>query len=595
MQYIAITAIARNMSINMSHILMPTRGYLWPPLTLNSLGPILSTMRIALAQINTTIGDFEGNANLVLKAMERARSEGARLLVCPELTLCGYPARDLLERRSFQEAGTRALQALARAVPDDIFVLVGFVETHGGEGAGLYNAAALLGGGSILEVRRKVLLPTYDVFDEARHFDPWPEPTAPVLIDGIPIGVTICEDIWNDREFWVLRRYSRDPVRELAASGARAIVNLSASPYCEGKPDFRREMIAAHASRHGIPVAFCNLVGGNDELIFEGGSLLIDGRGGTVSGSRRFQEDFLVGDLFGKSSAEGPAGPLVGVEEIDDIAEALTLGLKDYMRKCDFERAVVGLSGGIDSAVTAALAVRALGAGKVTGLAMPSRYSSEGSVTDARAVAENLKIAFHVVPIEDSYAAVLGTMAPLFEDTEFGVAEENIQARLRGLILMAHSNKFGGLLLTTGNKSELAVGYCTLYGDMNGGLALISDLPKTRVYELARYLNRDEKLIPESTLTKPPSAELRPDQRDQDSLPPYEILDDILNRYVEKGETLKEIVASGHDAATAHRVAQMVDRSEYKRRQAPPGLRVTSKAFGSGRRFPIAQRFEEKE
>ena len=265
------------------------------------------------------------------------------------------------------------------------------------------------------------------------------------------------------------------------------------------------------------------------------------------------------------------------------------------MRKCDFERAVVGLSGGIDSAVTAALAVRALGAGKVTGLAMPSRYSSEGSVTDARAVAENLKIAFHVVPIEDSYAAVLGTMAPLFEDKEFGVAEENIQARLRGLILMAHSNKFGGLLLTTGNKSELAVGYCTLYGDMNGGLALISDLPKTRVYELARYLNRDEKLIPESTLTKPPSAELRPDQRDQDSLPPYEILDDILNRYVEKGETLKEIVASGHDAATAHRVAQMVDRSEYKRRQAPPGLRVTSKAFGSGRRFPIAQRFEEKE
>ncbi|MBU0551138.1 NAD+ synthase [Myxococcota bacterium] len=546
-------------------------------------------MKIALAQINTTVGDFEGNSRLILAALEAAEAASARLLVLPELALCGYPPLDLLTRPAFISATEAALAELA-ARTRGTYMLVGFAERVEAEtGLGLYNAAALLGEGRVLAVRRKSLLPTYDVFDEARYFDAYRGDYAPIEIDGLKLGVTICEDIWNDRVFWPKRRYDCDPVEALAAAGAQAIINLSASPYHMGKPALRQEMLAAAARRHGLPVVYCNLVGGNDELIFEGGSMVLDAAGQVIARARRFDAAQIYADLFDEGAASAPLVPCE--ERIDDTREALLLGLRDYCRKCGFSRVVLGLSGGIDSAVVAALAVEALGAEAVVGVGMPSHYSSEGSVTDARALAENLGIEFHVLPIADAYQAVAGTLAPLFAGTEEGVAEENIQARLRGMLLMAHTNKFGGLLLTTGNKSELAVGYCTLYGDMSGGLAVISDLPKGLVYKLAHHLNRHREVIPVSTLTKPPSAELRPDQLDADSLPDYDVLDDLLVRYVEHSQPRAEIIAAGYAPALVDDIIRKVDRNEYKRRQAAPGLRVTAKAFGIGRRIPIAQRF----
>ncbi len=543
-------------------------------------------MKLAIAQINTTVGDFEGNLELILKAMAQAENQGAELLLLPELALCGYPPLDLLERKAFREANRIYLERLIKHSADsNLKVLLGFAEAHEGEGQGLYNSAALLGGGHLLAIRRKSLLPTYDVFDEGRYFDPAPE-NSPVELNGISLGITLCEDIWNDRDFWPSRRYPCDPVESLVKAGAQVILNLSASPYHIGKPHLRREMIQAQAQRHGVPLAYCNLVGGNDELIFEGGSMLVDAQGRIVCSGARFQEELILSDLFAQAelSPEFPS-------EMEDIERALLLGLRDYCRKCGFSKVVLGLSGGIDSALVAALAVKALGAENVVGIGMPSRYSSEGSVIDAQALAENLGMEFHVVPIEGPFAASLQVLQPLFEGTGSGVTEENIQARLRGMILMAYSNKFGGLLLTTGNKSELAVGYCTLYGDMSGGLALISDLPKMQVYALSHFFNRARILIPESTLSKPPSAELAPDQLDEDSLPPYPILDDLLARYVEQGETRAEIIAAGHDPQQVEEVLRRVDRNEYKRRQAAPGLKVSSKAFGMGRRIPIAQHF----
>ena len=547
-------------------------------------------MKIALAQLNTTIGDFDGNLSQIRDAMARADADGADLLVCPELSVCGYPPQDLLERSDFCRDAMAATEALAIETDGRrLQVLVGLPlrRALAQSGVGLYNGAALLAGGTIRQTFQKTLLPTYDVFDEARYFDvPSTDVIEPVEIAGIRVGVTICEDIWNDASFWPRRRYHRDPVEQLVRKGARAIINLSASPYHVSKTGLRVDMLASLCRHHGVPLAYCNLAGANDELIFEGGSMVLDARGRIISAARRFETDYLSAPLLA-------AGDEIchDIDDIDDIGRALVLGVRDYCGKCGFSDVVVGLSGGIDSAVTAAIAVRALGADHVVGIGMPSRYSSEGSVVDARALAKNLGIRFEVVPIEAMFAGALSGLSELFTGTEPDVAEENIQARLRGMVLMAYSNKFGALLLTTGNKSELAVGYCTLYGDMNGGLAVISDLPKNRVYALGRHFNRDGEVIPESTLTKPPSAELRPDQTDQDSLPPYDVLDDILEWYVERGADVATIVGRGHDESTVRDVVRLVDRNEYKRRQAAIGLRVTSKAFGVGRRRPLAQRF----
>ena len=540
-------------------------------------------MKIALCQINPTITDFDGNVERILRYADTARKRGAELAVFPEMCVMGYPPRDLVEKNFVVEANLRALDRLARQTP--LPALVGFVGRNPSDGGlPIHNSVALLADGEVKATVHKRLLPTYDVFDEDRYFEPGPA-AAPIEFNGRRLGVTVCEDAWAPIE----AHHAVDPVAEVAA-GADVLINLSASPFTLGKREVRMGLFADHARRHGKPMLMVNQVGGNDELIFDGGSMVIDARGRLVAEAPYFVESVLVADV---DALNGPIEP-VDMPDTEAVFRAVVLGTRDYLHKCGFTKAVVGLSGGVDSALTAVIAAAALGPGNVLGVSMPSRYSSGHSRDDAEELAENLRIEYRVIPIEPAHEAYLEMLAPVFADRTPDVTEENLQARIRGCVLMALSNKSGALLLTTGNKSEYAVGYATLYGDMCGGLAPINDLPKTMVYAVARWVNREGEVIPHSTLIKPPSAELRPDQTDQDTLPPYGRLDRILHAYIEEGKDCHEICAMGLDPASVEDTIRMIERSEYKRRQACPGLKVTSKAFGYGRRIPVAKHLPER-
>ena len=576
-------------------------------------------MRIALAQINPTVGDLAGNVKKHVEFIERAKGEGATLVVFPELSVIGYPPKDLLLKPQFVDDNLRAVRLIASRV-SGIDAIVGYAERNEQPiGRPLHNAVAVLREGRIVSRHFKTLLPTYDVFDESRYFEPGPknETENLVRIGDVTVGQSICEDLWNDEKMDTRRLYHENPIANLIAAGAEILVNSSASPFVVGKHDFRIELFGAQAKRFGKPIVYVNQVGGNDELVFDGNSVVFDARGKVIAQAKDFEEDLLIVDAplgglgVSPERSRGAAIPQsLGQDAqatkhargIESIYRALVLGLRDYVRKCGFKSVVVGLSGGIDSALTAAIAAHALGPENVVGVAMPSRFSSDHSVNDAKALATNLGISFHIVPIKDVHEAYERTLSPTFRqnarsaDSPLGddLTEQNIQARVRGAMLMAFSNRYNHLLLTTGNKSELAVGYCTLYGDMCGGLAVISDVPKTTVWELSRWINQHfgKEIIPTSSITKVPSAELRPNQTDQDSLPQYELLDAILFCYIEEEKGSAEIIAEGFDAATVKRVITMTDRAEYKRRQAAPGLKVTSRAFGFGRRMPIAQRYE---
>ena len=545
-------------------------------------------MKIALLQINPTVGDLAGNARLIADAVRAAGRTGADLAVTPELALVGYPPRDLLLSDGFVRRSWDALADLARALVNEPPVLVGVPEPNpSDEGRPLYNAAVLLRDGLVGQRFRKALLPTYDVFDEDRYFEPF-RGLQLLELGGRRLGISICEDVWNDRDFFKRRRYHHDPIEELAHAGAEVIVNLSASPFSVGKQQRRELMLGSMASKHRVPVVYVNQVGGNDDLVFDGRSCAFDRAGLTTARGRSFDADVVVCDI----DEARPIGPSTDTREEFEVWHALVLGTRDYARKCGFERAVLGLSGGVDSALTAAIAAEALGADRVLGVLMPSPFSSRGSIDDALALARTLGLETLTLPIDPAMQVMEQTLAPAFEGSPRDVTEENIQARIRGNLLMALSNKRGALLLTTGNKSEISVGYCTLYGDMSGGLGVIADVPKTMVYRVSRWLNdtRGRAIIPEATLTKAPSAELRPDQTDQDSLPPYDVLDDILQRHIEQHQPAGDIVAAGFDPATVRRVLRLVRAAEFKRKQAAPGLKVTDRAFGTGWRMPIAAR-----
>ena len=542
-------------------------------------------MKIGVAQINGVVGDFPGNAKRLLAAYRECLDGGAELVVTPEMFLAGYPPRDLVFKSGFVAKCLQALDYLAGEV-GEVPMVVGYVDANDSAGPGkpFRNAAAWLECGVIRRKVWKTLLPSYDVFDENRYFAPG-ERCEPFEWRGRRIGITICEDIWTE-DYLQRPLYDRDPVAELGAAGMDLLLNLSASPFHLGKPALRRKMLGEVASGAGLPVVYCNAVGGNDQLLFDGHSLVVGADGTPLRQFPGFAEHCEVIDPFGAAPAEIEEAGAAG-----QLHDALVLGVRDYVTKCGFSSVCLGLSGGIDSALTAAIAAEALGGANVHALTMPSGYSSAGSVDDSLALAAKLGMTCRVVPVGEAFAAVKGALAPLFEGVAEDVTEENIQARIRGMFLMALSNKFGHLLLTTGNKSELAVGYCTIYGDMCGGLAVISDLPKMRVYEVARWINRERELIPWNSINKPPSAELRPDQKDQDTLPEYEVLDAILARYVEEQKSSDEIIAEGFDEAVVRWVQRRVDLNEWKRHQAAPGLKVTSKAFGIGRRIPIVQRF----
>ncbi len=552
-------------------------------------------MKVALAQLNPTVGDIDGNAARILESVDQAQTADAELVVFPELVVMGYPPKDLLLREDLIRRNVEAVERVAAACTKTTAV-VGYVRPDPtGSGTGNFNAAAVCHQGRIIASYAKRLLPTYDVFDESRYFNPGASVTTFDLPTGdatTRIGLTICEDLWNDRQFETKEVYDVDPIAQTVDAGADLIVNLSASPYRAGVQRHREDLFASQARDHHTPLVYVNQVGGNDDLIFDGTSILLDAEGYVRARANAFEQDMLVVDLDDLDGARVEPYP----EAIEGIRGALVLGIRDYLAKCGFSGVVIGLSGGIDSALTAALAVEAVGAQHVHGVAMPSRYSSDHSVEDARRLAENLGVDFRIIEIESVHQAFEEALVPILSQCvgdDSGIAEENIQARIRGNILMALSNKSGSLLITTGNKSELAVGYCTLYGDMCGGLAVLSDVPKTVVYQLARHINESEgrELIPQRTIDKPPSAELRPDQKDQDSLPPYEMLDAILERHVERELAVDAIVEEGFDRATVERVADLVHRAEYKRKQAPIGLKVTSRAFGTGRRMPIAARY----
>ena len=556
-------------------------------------------MKVALAQINPTVGDLPYNEKLINNAIDRAKDAGAEVVVFPELAITGYPPKDLLMKPSFIADNLATLDRIA-ARTNGIEAVVGYAErNHHPVGRSLYNAAAVIRDGRVAQKHYKSLLPTYDVFDESRYFEPARDRNQLVELCHTPVGLSICEDLWNDERLIPRRLYHQNPIKELGAAGAKVMVNCSASPFVAGKQKFRIELFGAQAKDAGTPLIYVNQVGGNDELVFDGCSMVFGSGGELLAQAKAFEEDLLVVDLppqqlkAGPHKPIGPIPPLLG--DLESIYLALVLGLKDYVRKCGFKKIVLGLSGGIDSALVCALAVAAVGKENVTGVAMPSRYSSDHSVADAKALAENLGSAFHIVPIGPAHDCLEQTLQPIFAGRAPDLTEENMQARLRGNILMSFSNKFGSLLLTTGNKSEVAVGYCTLYGDMCGGLAVISDVPKTTVWALSRYINEraGRELIPVNSITKPPSAELRPGQVDQDSLPPYEVLDAILYQLIEEDRSVAEIVAQGFEPATVLRVTKLVDRSEYKRRQMAPGLKVTSRAFGVGRRVPIAQNYQQ--
>lgn len=544
-------------------------------------------MKVALAQINTTVGDFTGNEAKILSAYRRGAAAGLDVVVFPELATCGYPPRDLLHKPNFIAGNLELLDRLAKATTRT-GMLVGYVgKNEAGPGRAATNSVALLQDGRVCATRTKTLLPTYDVFDEDRYFEPAPE-NSPVEFNGEKIGLTVCEDVWNDEDFWRERRYRRNPAAELAAAGARIIFNVSASPWHVGKNKTRHGMLGSLAAKVKCPVLYCNLVGGNDELVFDGASLAFNAARELTAMGDLFAEDFVVVNTDNAQAIH----PKEWADE-EAVYKALVLGLRDYLHKCGFKSAVLGLSGGIDSALTAVLAVAALGKDNVRGVSLPSQFSSQGSLDDARILARNLGIRYEVIPIQPMFEAARYQLKHVFAGCAEDTTEENIQARLRGVTLMALSNKFGSLLLTTGNKSELAVGYCTLYGDMCGGLAVISDVPKTMVYRLAKWINQSGEIIPAASITKAPSAELRPNQTDQDSLPPYEVLDAILEEYVVQLRPASEIIAMGFDEATVRKVVRLIDGNEYKRRQSAPGLKVTSKAFGVGRRIPIAQKYRD--
>ena len=550
-------------------------------------------MRFALAQLNLTVGAFDANFARIADAAERARRAGADLLVLSELATTGYPPRDLLNHDRFVDDSLALRDRVAALSDQTLAILLGAAERNEArDGKPLFNTAVLCRDGRIIAHHRKTLLPTYDVFDEDRYFEPGAD-IIPMVLDGVRLGVTVCEEVWNDAAFWSRRLYPRDPVTELARAGVDVFVNISSSPFTMGKAALRRDMIREHAARHNRPFVYLNQVGGNDELIFDGHSMVFDGGGQVIARALDFAEDLIVVDV---PTDGAPATPValaqVSASREEEAWKALSLGLGDYTRKCGFRSVVVGLSGGIDSALTATLAADALGAEHVTGVAMPTRYSSDHSLADAETLAGNLGIAYHVVPIDGIFQSYLDALS-LALPGPLGVAEENIQARVRGAVLMAFSNTRGSMLLSTGNKSELAVGYCTLYGDMCGGLAVLSDVPKTLVYDLARFVNRRHAVIPESSLTKAPSAELRPNQTDQDSLPPYDQIDRIIEAYVERDLDPDAIIATGLDPLVVRSVIARIDKNEYKRRQAAPGLKITSKAFGVGRRYPIAATYPD--
>src|SRR6059036_651876 len=567
-------------------------------------------MKIGFAQINPTVGDLRGNCELIIGAYERLAAAGAELILTPELAISGYPPQDLVFKSRFVSENLAILEKLHSRV-GEAALLVGFVDRNEGRGKPFHNAAALLERGKPLRRAHKSLLPTYDVFDEDRYFEPASR-VAPFEVHGKKIGVTICEDIWTEH-YLPRPLYDVEPVGSLVEQGAEIIVNLSSSPFSLHKPAIRYEMVAGLARAHQRPICYCNLVGGNDQLVFDGNSFAVNAAGKLIARLAAFREDEKIVDTDSTATIEFREG-----KSAEELFAALSLGVRDYFRKCNFHSAVVGLSGGVDSAVTAVIAVDALGAENVTGVSMPSPYSSRGSIDDARALARNLGIKFLDIPITDAFRDFKSQFKEIFKGLPENETEENMQPRLRAMTLMALSNKFGHLLLTTGNKSELAVGYCTIYGDMAGGLAVISDVPKTMVYELARWINSDYarraiqvnrpypsdstgrggspeppavEIIPKSTIEKAPSAELKPNQKDQDTLPPYEILDKILQLYIEENLSARDIIARGFDEKTVRWVQRRIDLNEYKREQAAPGLKVTSRAFGIGRKMPIAQKY----
>ncbi|PZV21434.1 MAG: NAD+ synthase [Snowella sp.] len=552
-------------------------------------------MKIAIAQLNPTIGDIKENAQAILQTAKMAQEKGADLLLTPELSLCGYPPKDLLLNPSFIESLSRELSQLAKDLPSELTVLVGTVEINDqakitGEKS-LFNSIALLKEGKIQTIFHKRLLPNYDVFDEDRYFESGKESHV-FTMGNTKIGVTICEDLWNDETFWQMRRYQVNPVADLVNLGSQLILNLSASPYTVRKQQLRESMADHTAKRYQVPLIYTNQVGGNDDLIFDGNSFAVNRAGEVIGRAKSFVTDLLILE-FDETTQNLSLGNINFLPETEEaeIYSALVLGVKDYARKCGFSQVILGLSGGIDSSLVAAIASEAVGANNVLGVLMPSPYSSDHSIIDAEKLVKNLGINSYQLPIGELMKSYDQLLEPIFADTPSGVAEENLQSRIRGNLLMAIANKFGHLLLSTGNKSEMSVGYCTLYGDMNGGLAVIADLPKMRVFSLCHWLNRDAEIIPANVLTKPPSAELKPGQVDQDSLPSYEILDDILERLIQHHQSADQIIAAGFEAETVNKVCKLVSRAEFKRKQAAPGLKVTDRAFGTGWRMPIASRW----
>lgn len=551
-------------------------------------------MRIAIAQLNPIVGDIEGNAQRILEAAQTAFNQGAELLLTPELSLCGYPPRDLLLNLGFVEKMSRQLQLLSQQLPEKLAVLVGFVEknpsaTVRGEKP-LFNSIALLQNQEIKQIFTKRLLPTYDVFDEDRYFASGKESQYFQLTENnIKIGVTICEDVWNDEQFWGQRQYTVNPIADLANLGVDLIVNLSASPYSVGKQKLRESLLSHSATRYNLPIVYVNQVGGNDDLIFDGDSVAFNRQGEVIYRAQAFTSSLELIE-FNQDLLPAVIHPLP-VDEDEEIYRALVLGVRDYVQKCGFKRVIFGLSGGIDSSLVAAIASDALGKENVLAVMMPSPYSSDHSISDAVALVNNLGIKSEKLAIKEIMSAYDQLLEPLFAETDFGIAEENLQSRIRGNLLMALSNKFGHLLLSTGNKSEMAVGYCTLYGDMNGGLAVIADVPKTRVYSLCRWLNRHGEIIPLNVINKAPSAELKPHQKDQDSLPPYEILDAILALLIDRHQSAEQIIAAGFESEIVQKVIKLVKNAEFKRKQAPPVLKISDRAFGTGWRMPIASRW----
>ncbi len=545
-------------------------------------------MKVYIGQINSTVGALSANAELIQRTYDDGVRAGADVVLVPELAVTGYPPRDLLDRSLFVDAALEVRNSLAAMTGETTLIFGCPVRNERGCGKPLHNAAIVARGGSILFEQKKNLLPTYDVFDELRYFEPASEVRC-IEIAGVKAGVSICEDFWFDDEVNGMKLYCRNPVEDLARQGAQVLLNISASPFNSGKRRARFDIFSGIARQYGVPLVYVNQIGGNDELLFDGSSIVFDASGQTIFCAPTFEEHASLVHLQG-----APCESVLSMEEDEEIGRALILGLRDYIRKCGFKDVVVGLSGGIDSAVTAAIAVEALGAQHVTGIAMPSQFSSQHSVDDARTLAKNLGVAFHVVPIANIYAPYERSLDKLFGESKFDTTNENVQARIRGNILMAWSNRTGAMVVSTGNKSELAVGYCTLYGDMAGGLSLLGDVYKTMVYRVAHWLNRDREVIPKSTMTKPPSAELKPNQKDQDTLPPYDVLDGILKLYIEEWKEVDEISAAGFDPYLVERILKMVDTAEFKRRQAAPTIRVSTKAFGSGRDMPIAQRWRRE-